>query len=234
MSLQIERETNSTFNKLTGSPRKRFYRARAHSNPLKIQFADIGCGFGGQLVALSTQFPDKLMIGMKIRDKVTECVTERISALRTTNPSQYQNISVVRTNSMKYIPNYFEKAERPTDEDKNHCGRVISPHSLDAYAYTLAVGGITCTITDVDELGEWMKGYLENHPIFKALTEEELVNDPVVKLLTRATEEGQKVARNGGQTLNLHWLQSFNKVFIAFKFSCCNFVGACIFHFRSH
>lgn len=239
----IEKDMNSTLNKSTGLPRKRFYRARAHSNPLsdshfpvplspsqfdyslhypqlfpapsdddnskRIQFADIGCGFGGLLVALSTLFPDKLMIGMEIRDKVSEYVKERISALRTTSPGQYQNISVVRTNSMKYIPNYFEKGQLtkmfflfpdPHFKEKNHRRRVISPHLLDEYAYTLAVGGIIYTITDVEELGEWMKGCLENHPMFEALKEEELENDPVVKLLTSATEEGQKVARNGGQT----------------------------------
>jgi hypothetical protein len=92
-------------------PRKRFYRARAHSNPLsdshfpvpvspdefdlsqhypryfpadkggdeaaaaavaapRIHFADVGCGFGGLLVGLSPLFPDTLMIGMELRDKV--------------------------------------------------------------------------------------------------------------------------------------------------------------------
>jgi tRNA (guanine-N7-)-methyltransferase len=79
-------------------PRKRFYRARAHSNPLsdshfpvpispahfsldysahyprfhsdaKVRFADVGCGFGGLLVSLSPLFPDTLMIGMELRDK---------------------------------------------------------------------------------------------------------------------------------------------------------------------
>ena len=45
-----------------------------------------------------------------------------------------------------------------------------------------------------------MKSCLENHPMFEALTEKELEADPVVKLLSSATEEGQKVARNGGQT----------------------------------
>ncbi|XP_068638682.1 tRNA (guanine-N(7)-)-methyltransferase-like [Aristolochia californica] len=234
-------------------PRKRFYRARAHSNPLsdshfpvpvspsqfeyplhyphffpseainnadvgvstatktqlKIQFADIGCGFGGLLVSLSTLFPDTLMIGMEIRDKVSEYVKERISALRAANPGRYQNISVVRTNSMKYIPNYFEKAQLskmfflfpdPHFKEKNHRRRVISLHLLDEYAYTLKVGGIIYTITDVEELGVRMKSCLEEHPLFEVVPEEELVVDPVVRLLTSSTEEGQKVARNGGQT----------------------------------
>lgn len=239
----LEHEKNSTFSKSTGLPRKRFYRARAHSNPLsdshfpipispsevdyslhypqlfpsndqqdgskKIEFADIGCGFGGLLISLSTLFPETLMIGMELRDKVTEYVKERILALRVANPNQYQNISVVRTNSMKYIPNYFEKAQLskmfflfpdPHFKEKNHRRRVISPHLLDEYAYALRVGGIIYTITDVEELGEWMKTCLENHPLFEVLTAEELETDPAVKLLVSATEEGQKVARNEGQT----------------------------------
>ncbi|KAM0945883.1 putative tRNA (guanine(46)-N(7))-methyltransferase [Dioscorea sansibarensis] len=229
-------------------PRKRFYRARAHSNPLsdshfpipispsevdyaqhfphffpsemcdhdkcdapvpKVRFADIGCGFGGLLVSLSTLFPDVLMIGMELRDKVSEYVKERILALRASNPGQYENISVVRTNSMKYIPNYFEKGQLskmfflfpdPHFKEKNHRRRVISIQLLDEYAYALEVGGIIYTITDVEELGDWMRTCLENHPLFEAIPEEEVEADPVVKLLTSATEEGQKVARNGGQT----------------------------------
>ncbi|MED6107452.1 hypothetical protein PIB30_014065 [Stylosanthes scabra] len=210
-----ETEVKATISKSTGLPRKRFYRARAHSNPLsdshfpvpispsqfdyslhypqiftstdqvdgsrKVQFADIGCGFGGLLISLSTLFPETLMIGMELRDKVTEYVKERILSLRVTNPGQYQNVSVVRTNSMKYIPNYFEKAQLtkmfflfpdPHFKEKNHRRRVISPFLLDEYAYVLK----------------------------PALTEKELEADPVVKLLSSATEEGQKVARNGGQT----------------------------------
>ncbi|KAJ4707664.1 tRNA (guanine-N(7)-)-methyltransferase [Melia azedarach] len=239
----LEKETNPTISKSTGLPRKRFYRARAHSNPLsdshfpipvspshvdysvhypiffasdgqvncskKIQFADVGCGFGGLLISLSTLFPETLMIGMELRDKVTEYVKERISALRVTNPGQYENVSVVRTNSMKYIPNYFEKGQLtkmfflfpdPHFKEKNHRRRVISPQLLDEYAYVLGVGGIIYTITDVEELGDWMKSCLENHPMFEPVTEEQLEADPVVKLLSSATEEGQKVARNGGQT----------------------------------
>ncbi|MCL7023565.1 hypothetical protein MKW94_023875 [Papaver nudicaule] len=239
-------------NSSNGLPRKRFYRARAHCNPLsdshfpvptapsevdysshyphyypseetgnevgnsipkprfkKIQFADVGCGFGGLLISLSTLFPDTLMIGLEIRDKVTEYVNERILALRETNPGKYQNVSVVRTNSMKYIPNFFEKGQLskmfflfpdPHFKEKNHRRRVISTHLLDEYAYTLQVGGIIYTITDVEELGEWMKDCLARHPLFEEVSQKELESDPVVKLLSSATEEGQKVARNGGET----------------------------------
>ncbi|KAL6992095.1 tRNA (guanine(46)-N(7))-methyltransferase [Sarracenia purpurea var. burkii] len=241
--MMLKNEANHKISKTSRLPRKRFYRARAHSNPLsdshfpvpisphhvdyslhfpqlypssdkvgiskKIQFADIGCGFGGLLISLSIIFPETLMIGMELRDKVTEYVKERILALRVANPGQYQNVSVARTNSMKYIPNYFEKGQLskmfflfpdPHFKEKNHRRRVISPQLLDEYAYAVGVGGIIYTITDVEELGEWMKACLEGHPMFEALTDEELEDDPVVKLLSSATEEGQKVARNGGQT----------------------------------
>lgn len=36
-----------------------------------MRFADVGCGFGGLLVRLSPMYPDKLMVGMEIRDKVS-------------------------------------------------------------------------------------------------------------------------------------------------------------------
>ncbi|VAI72457.1 unnamed protein product [Triticum turgidum subsp. durum] len=141
--------------------------------------------------------------------QVTEYVKERVLALRASNPGQYDNISVVRTNSMKYIPNYFGKAQLskmfflfpdPHFKEKNHRRRVISMHLLDEYAYVMEAGGIIYTITDVEELGIWMHTCLEKHPLFGAVPEEEIKVDPVVKLLSSATEEGQKVARNGGQT----------------------------------
>jgi len=141
--------------------------------------------------------------------QVTEYVKERILALRAANPNEYENISVVRTNSMKYLPNYFGKAQLskmfflfpdPHFKEKNHRRRVISPQLLDEYAYALEVGGIIYTITDVEELGDWMRSCMEDHPLFTFVPDEELEADPVVKLLISATEEGQKVARNGGQT----------------------------------
>jgi len=70
-------------------PQKRFYRQRAHTNPIsdhcfdypvkpdemnwdelypsmdgrKVEFADVGCGYGGLLVKLSPMFPESLMLG---------------------------------------------------------------------------------------------------------------------------------------------------------------------------
>lgn len=41
---------------------------------------------------------------------------------------------------------------------------------------------------------------LEAHPLFERVSEEELENDAAAQLLLQGTEEGQKVARNGGKT----------------------------------
>lgn len=50
------------------------------------------------------------------------------------------------------------------------------------------------------DLGDWMRERLEEHPLFEAISDEELESDPAAGLLVEATEEGQKVARNAGQT----------------------------------
>lgn len=48
---------------------------------------------------------------MEIRTQVTEYVDERIAALRKQHTAEgtYQNISVLRANTMKFLPNIFEK-----------------------------------------------------------------------------------------------------------------------------
>jgi tRNA (guanine-N7-)-methyltransferase len=48
---------------------------------------------------------------MEIRDKVSQYVKERCVALRREHPGQYENISCIRTNSMKYLPNFFHKGQ---------------------------------------------------------------------------------------------------------------------------
>ena len=36
-----------------------------------VRFADVGCGFGGMTIKLAELFPDELMVGMELRDKVS-------------------------------------------------------------------------------------------------------------------------------------------------------------------
>lgn len=221
-------------------PQKRFYRQRAHSNPIAdhclqypqspadmdwskyypelvkckedksyaVEFADIGCGYGGLLITLSSMFPNSLMVGMEIRVKVSDYVMDRIAALRTQNPGSYQNVACLRSNAMKHLPNYFYKGQLkkmfflypdPHFKKAKHKWRIINKNLLAEYAYVLAEGGIIYTITDVADLHDWMVLHLTEHPLFQRISNDDLSGDPVVDQLFSSTEEGQKVTRNDGQ-----------------------------------
>jgi tRNA (guanine-N7-)-methyltransferase len=47
------------------------FAAADPAHPPKVAFADVGCGFGGLTVRLAEVFPDKLVLGMEIREKVS-------------------------------------------------------------------------------------------------------------------------------------------------------------------
>ncbi|GAB9463193.1 hypothetical protein Gpo141_00000662 [Globisporangium polare] len=217
------------------APQKKFFRSRAHCNPLshndsfeypvnpqltdwsehfpniespKVDFLDVGCGFGGLTVALGALFPDKLTLALEIRPKVTEYVRLRIEALRSEHPGQYQNVSALRTNAMRYLPHYFSKGQLtklffcfpdPQFKQRNHRRRIVSTALLAEYAYLLAPGGILYTITDVEELHNWHVEKCTSHPCFTRISDEELSTDPCVEAMTEETEEGKKVARGGGK-----------------------------------
>ena len=230
-------------------PQKKYYRQRAHSNPLAdhsfiyptlpaeadwssyfpaffsdtsaesepdakkckcarvVQFVDVGCGYGGLLIKLSPLFPDTLMLGMEIRVKVSDYVHDRIQALRQAHPGQHHNVSVIRTNAMKHLPNYFQKGQLskmfflypdPHFKKTKHKWRIISKGLLAEYAYVLRIDGLLYTATDVEELHQWMSTVLNEHPLFEQLADSVTAADPVFSLLDDTTEEGQKVARNFG------------------------------------
>lgn len=220
-------------------PQKKFYRQRAHCNPMsdhnldypinpltvdwyqwygeesrtnKVEFLDIGCGYGGLLFRLSEEFPTKLSMGMEIRVKVTDFVQDKIIALRQGLPGLYRNIWCLRNNTMKYLLNYFEKGQLskifilfpdPHFKKRKHKWRIINPTLLDEYAYVLKVGGLIYTITDVPDLYDWMKEHLDDHPLFERVDVDELhrQGDICVNLIHNSTEEGAKVSRNKGLKL---------------------------------
>lgn len=216
-------------------PKKRYYRQRAHSNPFsdhkleyptspaemdwsklypdiidkQVTIADVGCGYGGLTVTLAEKFPEKLILGMEIRVQVTEYVEERIKALRESNAEsgKFNNCSVIRANSMKFLPNFFKRGQLekvffcfpdPHFKQRKHKARIITNTLLSEYAYVLRPDGILYTITDVLDLHEWMKKHLDEHPMFERLLEEEENSDECVEIMTNATEEGKKVSRNNG------------------------------------
>ncbi|XP_049858456.1 tRNA (guanine-N(7)-)-methyltransferase isoform X1 [Schistocerca gregaria] len=228
-------------------PQKKYYRQRAHSNPIAdhcfdypvhpekmnwselyptyfknnsegnsaekseakcVEFADIGCGYGGLLVTLSPMFPDTLMLGMEIRIKVSDYVMDRISALRLQYPGKYENIACLRSNAMKYLPNFFRKGQLkkmfflypdPHFKKSKHKWRIINKTLLAEYAYVLAVNAVVYTVTDVRDLHEWMVQHFTEHPLFVRLSDDDIKDDPVIEKLYDSSEEGQKVSRNHGE-----------------------------------
>ena len=192
------------------------------------EFADVGCGFGGLLVALAPLFPESLMLGkwslgrnlplaygykqgLEIRVQVSQYVRDRIAALRAnTTGGSFQNVSVTRTNCMKFLPNYFAKHSLssifflfpdPHFKLRKHKARIISPTLLAEYAYILQPGGTVYTITDVEDLHKWMKSHFGAFPLFEAVEETALRAEgkgQIVDAVYNGTEEGKKVERNGG------------------------------------
>ncbi|KAH6913254.1 putative methyltransferase [Coprinopsis sp. MPI-PUGE-AT-0042] len=237
-------------------PQKKYYRQRAHANPFSDhsldyptspdafdwsqhypqhpgktpEFADVGCGFGGLLIALAPLFPDTLMLGLEIRVQVSQYVQDRISALRvaasadasssSSGQHNFQNVSIVRANAMKFLPNYFPKHSMsslfflfpdPHFKSRKHKARIISPTLLAEYAYVLRPGGIVYTITDVKDLHLWMKKHLEDFPLFEYVDEPTLREEgkgPILDAVYHSTEEGKKVESNKGDK----WLACFRRV----------------------
>ena len=104
----------------------------------------------------------------------------------------YNNCGVIRTNSMKYLPNYFLPHTisklffcfpDPHFKRKNFPRRIVSYRLLDEYAYLLLRqrpkcdhddtstnenrGGMLYAITDVKELHEWHVQACQTHPLFE-------------------------------------------------------------------
>lgn len=190
------------------------------SKPVTV--ADIGCGFGGLLFALAPKLPDSLLLGLEIRTSVTEFVQEKTKALRlqhaknnsittttTTNPNHaFHNVSCLRANTMKFLPNFFTKAQLekiflcfpdPHFKARKHKARIVSTMLCSEYAFVVKPGGKIYTITDVEALHQWMVEHLGAHPSFERVGEEEVEADACVEVMKTETEEGKKVTRNGGK-----------------------------------
>jgi tRNA (guanine-N7-)-methyltransferase len=186
------------------SPNYPAYTDRLSNGERQVEVADIGCGFGGLLVALSPLMPNTLMVGMELRTQVLDYVTSRIVALRSQHADSlgaYQNISALRTNTMKFLPNYFCHGQLskiflcfpdPHFKQRKHKARIVSAQLNAEYAYVLRGGGKVYTITDVEELHEWIVKHFEGE-------EDDLESDKCVRVMREETEEGKKVTRNGGR-----------------------------------
>lgn len=150
--------------------------------------------------------------GLEIRQQVTEFVCHKIRALRNQNKDtdehHFQNIACLRANTMKFLPNFFKKAQLtkificfpdPHFKAKKHKARIVSTQLNSEYAYVMRPGGIVYTITDVKDLHEWMVSHFEAHPSFERVPKEQEQSDECVKIMLTETEEGKKVERNQGE-----------------------------------
>jgi tRNA (guanine-N7-)-methyltransferase len=193
----------------------------------QVEIADVGCGFGGLLFALSRALPDTLSLGasplpissflltspppgMEIRTTVTQFVQDKIAASRAAHPGEFQNIACVRANAMKFTPNFFRRAQLrkmffcfpdPHFKARKHKARIVTTTLAAEYAHVLRPGGVLYTITDVEALHAWMREHLLACRLFEPLTDAEMEADECVGLMRTETEEGKKVERNAGPKL---------------------------------
>jgi tRNA (guanine-N7-)-methyltransferase len=236
-------------------------RIASDGSGAQVEFADVGCGFGGLIFYLAPLFPDELMVGMEIRTSVTQYVHDKVQALRAASrvkqaveieapngnsdavgetaeveeeeteadinsslitqapqiKGNYDNISALRVNAMKFLPNFFKRGQLsklfflhpdPHFKNRKSKNRIISSTLLAEYAYILRPGGILYTITDVHDLHTWMVKHLEAFPLFERLSDRDLEGDVCVEAVWNATEEGKKVIRNKGDK----WFAAFKRI----------------------
>ncbi|KAL5042217.1 hypothetical protein BDW71DRAFT_149751 [Aspergillus fruticulosus] len=80
-------------------------------------------------------------------------------------PGGYQNITAIRANTMKFLPNFFARGQLskificfpdPHFKARKHKARIVSDTLNAEYAYALRPGGLLYTITDVEEYHLWI------------------------------------------------------------------------------
>lgn len=80
---------------------------------------------------------------------MSDYVRDRVLALRKKHPGEFSNIACIRTNAMKYLPNFFRKGQLtkmfflfpdPHFKKAKHKWRIINETLLAEYAYVLRYG----------------------------------------------------------------------------------------------
>jgi tRNA (guanine-N7-)-methyltransferase len=185
-------------------------------NDRRVEFVDVGCAFGGMLLSLAPMFPNTLMLGLEIRSKVVEFARNKAMEFRRAAkagaPGQYhhyENVFFDQLNVMKYGSNMFVKGQLsklffcypdPHWKKKNIRRRIVSPGLVHEYAFWLRVGGLLYTVSDVEELENWMAKCLDECPMFRRLTDAELLSiepghDKVVSTVINTSEDAQRTER---------------------------------------
>jgi tRNA (guanine-N7-)-methyltransferase len=80
-------------------------------------------------------------------------------------PGGYQNISALRANTQRFLPNFFGRHQLskificfpdPHFKARKHKARIVSASRNAEYAYVLRPGGLLYTITDVEDYHRWV------------------------------------------------------------------------------
>jgi tRNA (guanine-N7-)-methyltransferase len=183
------------------------YPAMPH---VRVEFADVGCAFGGMLLSLAPHFPDTLMLGMEIRAKVVEFAQGKTRALRSgalphESRHHFNNVWFTQVNVMKFGDTFFERGQLrklffchpdPHWKKTNIRRRIISPGLVQRYANWLAPGGLLYTVSDVRELEDWMIECLDASPQFVRLSDAELAAQAdLLDIVTSTSEDAQRAVR---------------------------------------
>ncbi|KAJ5762364.1 uncharacterized protein N7511_005746 [Penicillium nucicola] len=141
-------------------------------------------------------------------------------------PGNFENITAIRANTMKFLPNFFARHQLskificfpdPHFKARKHKARIISESLNAEYAYALRPGGLLYTITDVEEYHHWVLKHFQHQAedaektegeavhapgikdIWERVSDEDLAADPCVRVMQFETEESKKVTRNNGK-----------------------------------
>lgn len=169
-------------------------------------FVDIGCGYGKFLIYTAEKYSDKVIYGMEIRKKVHDFVELKIKALKENNQKcekkdYLKNVFVIRTNALLFFPHFFKKSSLekifilfpdPQFKKKKKRVRIISLNTIHFYEYCLKQNGKIYLSTDVQELFLSFKDAFSKNSNFKALSEEESVNDDFYNLISTNTDESSR------------------------------------------
>lgn len=207
---------------------KRDYRCHAHTNPFKDMnldlsespesvewskhfenskpptFLDIGCGYGKFLMETAKKFPEENILGLEIRGKVFEYVSQKIESCN--------NCGIIRTNALLFLPNFIEKNSLkkifilfpdPHFKKRKQKGRIVCKQMMQVLKYLLIEEGELYISTDVKELFQDMCNIIVDSNCFIELKDTE--DDILYQMCYKETDEANRAGIKSGHT--------FGKVF---------------------
>ncbi|XP_049848954.1 tRNA (guanine-N(7)-)-methyltransferase-like [Schistocerca gregaria] len=86
--------------------------------PPRVEMADIGCGYGGLLIALSRLFPNRLTLGLDIRTRVLKYVDQRLEELRSTTYNSLDEVPL--TGNLHPLCTITEPIYGPSNAPDSH------------------------------------------------------------------------------------------------------------------